>query len=231
MPTAIPGSPQAPFSCAFVRPVRFGVLAGVHLSPEARSVEEEVLARLHPDEAAQARSLKVRRQIEWTGGRLAYRIARGDGSPSWEPLLSGAGGEPIGPSDQAVSLSHKSDLALALVGRRTEGTLGVDLETLGRERLAIASHVLGPEEQEQFKALPGGEQWRHLVSVFSLKEATYKAIYPHVRRYVAFTEARVELGSAPQIELFLREPSVPLRLEADLEFLGDRLIACVRCMA
>lgn len=228
MPTAMLGSPRSPYTAAWVRPVPYGQLAAVHLPPESRQVDPAVLARLHPLEAEEARRQRGRRQVEWAGGRLAYALARGERSQP-QPLLSGAGGEPIGSERESVSLSHKPDLALALVGPRSQGTLGVDLEGLARERLAIASHVLGPEEQEWYEALPSGKKWRYLVSVFALKEATYKAIFPHLRRYVAFAEARVEWVPEPRVELCLREGPVALALEAELAIDGDRVIAMVRC--
>src|SRR5580692_3962889 len=104
------GSPEEPFSLAFVRPSHFGALAGVYLPPEARSVDDRVLARLHPAEALEARLLRGRRQVEWAGGRLAYRYASGQTEGTGEPLLRGPGGEPLGSNEHAVSLSHKPRL-------------------------------------------------------------------------------------------------------------------------
>ena len=63
------------FSQAFSASNAFGRLAGVTL-PEGRDpVPSPVLERLLPQERAHALSLTGRRQIEWVGGRLAFRLA------------------------------------------------------------------------------------------------------------------------------------------------------------
>lgn len=214
----------SPFTTAFVRPSVFGTLAAVHLPDGLDSVSAEVLEALRPEERAHAATLAGRRQIEFTGGRLAWRLAGGQGA-----LLSDTRGQPMvrAPGlSVSVSVSHKNDLALALVGDAAHGTIGIDLEGGGREPLGIASKVLRPEELEALNALPAETQWARLVRCFALKEATYKAIHPYLRRYVSFHEARVTLEPAG-VELFLRE-GPELVLEAALEEVGSRVLALVR---
>lgn len=213
-----------PFSLAFVRPSKFGELAAVHLPGGVEAVTNEILERLHPEERALAATLRGRRQIEFAGGRLAFRALRPDAGP----LGSGERGEPRCPPGLSVSVSHKQDLALALVGRVEDGTLGLDLEGDGRERMTIAERVLRPEELEAVNRLPEAERWPAVLLRFAFKEAAYKAIHPHLQRFVGFQEALVTLGERglAQIEI-LGEPT--LRLEAAWESLrGARILASVR---
>lgn len=216
---------NAPFSLAFSRRCVFGALSATHLPDGVEPVSEDVLGRLHPEERAVAIALRGRRQIEFTGGRIAYRAQQ----PLEGPLLTGADGEPLAPAGLSVSLTHKRDLALALVGEASAGTLGLDLEGDGRERMTIAERVLRPEELASVQALPAAEQWPAVQLRFALKEAAYKAIHPHLRRFVGFQEALVELSDPPTVRIFTRPEEPALALEAAWESLpGTRVLALVR---
>ena len=142
-----------PFSLAFVRPSTFGTIAAIHLPAGVEAVTNAVLERLDPLERALAEKLRGRRQIEFTGGRLAYRALKSDAGP----LASGERGEPHCPPGLSVSVTHKSDLAVALIGDAHHGTVGLDLEGDGRERMTIAHRVLCPEEQAEVESLPAAE--------------------------------------------------------------------------
>jgi enterobactin synthetase component D len=212
------------FSIAWTRQVRFGALAAVPLPAGTEPVEASVLARLEPEERAFALSEHGRRQIEIVGGRLAARAAAGG---SWPALLPGPEREPLPPARWSVSISHKNDLALALVGRAADGTLGIDLEGDARERIAIAERVCRPEEFAEVQALPETERWKNVLVRFAVKEAVYKAVYPHVRHFFGFQAARV--NSAGEVTLFLPPEDPSVRLETELEWLSpQRVLAMVR---
>jgi 4'-phosphopantetheinyl transferase EntD len=217
---------STPFSLAFARPCSFGTLAAVHLPSGVEAVTNDVLDRLDPQERAVAMTLRARRQIEFTGGRLAFRALKPDAAP----LIIGERGEPLCPPGFSVSLTHKDDLALAIVGEAAEGTLGLDLEGDARERMTIANRVLRPEEQAVVAQLPDAdaEKWRAVLLRFAIKEAAYKAIHPHLQRFVGFQEALVVLGAEGEATLsIVTEPG--LVLEACWESLGGpRILALVR---
>ncbi len=212
----------SPFETAFVRESAFGTLAAVHLPEGLAPVPDTVLSRLSAEERAQALTLGGRRQIEFVGGRLAWQRSGGQG-----PLLSSPRGQPLVRAPLSVSITHKNDLAIALVNDAALGTLGVDLEGGGREPLGIASRVLRPEELAHHAALPDSAKWPHLVRCFAVKEATYKAIHPHVERYVSFHEARVSLEPL-SVEMVWAPPNPTLALEVVLEDVGPRVLAMVR---
>ena len=79
------------------------------------------VAALHPDEATFAAGLPVRRQREWVAGRLALRsLVRDHHGIELPPILVDGRGGPSLPADVAASISHKGEVAAALVGRRDQ---------------------------------------------------------------------------------------------------------------
>lgn len=219
---------SAPFDIAWVREVPFGVLAAVPLPAGTEPVPESVLERLYVEERAAVAGERGRRVIELAGGRLAARAAAEALGVPWGPLLSDGERQPVVPAGVTASITHKTDLALALVARADAGLVGVDLEGDGRARLAIASRVCRPEELAEVNALPEAERWPAVLVRFAVKEATYKAVFPHVRHFFGFQAARVAVPSG-EVTLFLPEEDPPVQLETHLEWLTpDRLVAMVR---
>lgn len=217
-----------PFDVAWVQKVRFGVLAAVPLPSGTEPVSVEVLARLHPDERAMVTAEKGRRQIEYAGGRLAAREAARVLGCEWPALLSGAEREPLAPNGLTVSISHKNDLAVALVAHATEGHVGIDLEGDGRNRMTIASKVCRPEELTEVEALPEAERWPAVMVRFAVKEAVYKAVFPMVRHFFGFQAARVEVPGGA-VTLFLPAEDPVVTTETELLWLSpERVLAMVR---
>ncbi len=217
------------FSIAWTRRVRFGALAAVLLPSGTEPVSEAVLSRLAPEERALALEEKGRRQIEVAGGRLAARAAAAMLDAQWPALLSGSEREPLTPPGWSVSISHKTDLALALVGPAHEGTLGIDLEGDARERMTIAERICRPEEFASVQALPETSRWKNVLVRFAVKEAVYKAVFPHVRHFFGFQAAHIDVENAAKVTLFLPPEDPPVELETELEWLSpQRVLAMVR---
>lgn len=165
---------------------------------------------LHPEEQAWATDHAPRRAREFVAGRSALRAALA--AAGWDgahALLPGEQGRPDLPHGFTGSVTHKDGQALA-IARRSTGTqtLGIDSEVLGtRERLAIARKVLTPEELARWGQT---SSWPALLQSFSLKEAIYKALHPHVPRYIGFDEAHID--PALRITMTLREGEGPFEL-------------------
>jgi len=173
-----------------------------------------------------------RRQIELVGGRLAWRAAARElGVGADWPLLPGPERVPLAPSGLTVSLTHKEDLAVALVGAEAQGLVGIDLEGDGRDRSAVASRVCRPEELAEVDALPREARWLSVMVRFAVKEAIYKAIAPQLGRFFGFQAARVDVSSreAVSVTMFL-EPADPVfAIDAELWWLTEqRVLAMVR---
>ncbi len=121
-------------------------------------------------------------------------------------------------------------MALALVARSVNGTLGVDLEIPSSPARDIGEKILRPEEMDWIDSLPVERRWPATLVVFSIKEAIYKALFPHVRRYIGFKEAsvRVNLNEPSDVTLHLANNEGPFNAEARLHWLGDRVVATAR---
>lgn len=219
-----------PFDVAFHHATPHGVLTAVHLPDSQEPVPEHVLAELHPEEAAHARTLRGFRQPSFVGGRIA--LHRAIDQLGWKagPLLPDDRGAPTLPQGLAGSVSHKRTLAIAMASTTLLGTLGVDLEEYGPARPGIASHVLTPRERETIASLAEDRRWIALLLRFSIKESIYKALDPYVRRYVGFHEAEVDLdlqgGAAVRLDLVGGEG--PFVVDARYGWLDGRIFTSTR---
>jgi 4'-phosphopantetheinyl transferase EntD len=218
------------FSVAFHHASPHGVMSAIHIPDTRDPVPDDVLARLPGPEAEYARTLQGFRQVSFVGGRLALHAAAEQIGARPGPVLPDERGAPVLPQGIVGSVSHKRELAAAMVARDATGTLGVDLEDYGPPRLAIAPKVLTPEEVAEIEPLPEDRRWFALLLRFSIKEAIYKALDPFVRRYVAFDEARVTPGldGAARVDLDLAGGEGPFDVDARYEWLRGRIFASVR---
>ena len=224
-----------------------GVLAGVSLPGDRGPVPAEVWARLHSAEQVAAAELRGFRQVEWVGARLAFHAAAAALGAGDGPLLSGPSRAPAAPSGLAVSLTHKRDLAVALVGLAEAGALGIDLEGDGRPHETIAGKVLVASELAAVARAPEGRRWLEVMVRFAVKEAVYKAVQARLGRYVGFDEATVEVAldavatstevpdfarvealTRAGVTMTLARGEVAPRLEAWCEHAGGRVLAAVR---
>ena len=207
-----------------------GVLSAVHIPDSPEPVPEAVLEQLPSAEAELALSLKGYRQTQFVGGRLALRAASAQLGVSPPPLLQTPRGAPVMPRGLVGSVSHKSRLAIAMVSRDDQRTLGVDLEDYAPERLNIAPRVLTEGELDEVRKLQQDRQWIAVLIRFSIKEATYKALDPIVQRYVGFHEAIVtpDLSGGAQVRLALANQEGPFEVDAHYEWLHGQLFTSVR---
>lgn len=228
-PVIDPG-PYAPFAPAFRIALPFGLLAGVHLPPRADPVPHPVLARLHPDERDYARTLGGFRQVQFVGGRLALGDLLGELGLRRVGVLPNEHGAPALSPGFVASVSHKQNLAVALVARGNGVGIGVDLEDTDRHRPGVAARVLRAEELRMVEALPADRQWVETAIRFSVKESVYKALHPFLLRYIGFGEVAVwtEPDGNDRVEPFLRPGEGPFRFEARHAWIGNRVLSMVR---
>jgi phosphopantetheine--protein transferase-like protein len=202
------------------------VIAAVHLPDSPKPVPDEVLAKLTGPEADRARAYGGYRQVQFTGGRLALRAARRQIGAPLGPIPSNDRGAPVLPQGYVGSVSHKRTLAVALVARDRGATLGVDIEDYTPARPAIADRILRPSELASISELPPDRFWTSLLIRFSIKESIYKAIDPHVRRYVKFHEAEVtpDLSGSAKVRMFLEQGEGPFDIQVRYDWLHGRLL-------
>jgi len=180
------------FTVRFQRDATAGVCVGVAL-PDAPG--PSLPRELHPDEAAYAQLLAPARRVGFVGGRVALRAALAAlGARDVGPILATARGAPALPAGFVGSVSHKREVAVAIVAAADDPprtTVGIDVEIPRVFRYDISDRVLTPGERATLGALAEPARAAELLFRFAAKEAIYKALDPWVRRFVAFHEAEI----------------------------------------
>lgn len=140
------------------------------------------LARAVPKRRAEYLAGRVlARQLLAPLGFVDFTLARGeDRAPQWPAGIAGA-------------LSHNSNTALCAVHRESGlGGVGLDVETLLSDERAeeLWGAIVSPTEREALlrEALPFNAL---LTLAFSAKESLFKTLYPQVRCYFDFLDARM----------------------------------------
>ena len=183
-------------------------------------VGADVQVALHPDESALVSDLPEPGRPSFIAGRRALRSALEAAVPALAhaPLLRMPRGGPRLPEGAMGSISHKRTHAIALAAPAASADaletakhgvirrhVGIDLEQrpspdgahIDRSQ-ALARRILTARELEALRALTGVAHLDATLLRFALKEAVYKAIDPHVQRYVRFTEVELDVEAASE---------------------------------
>jgi enterobactin synthetase component D len=210
-----------------------GLCVGLRLptADQARTVDlARELERLAPEERALARDFGPLRLATFIGGRLAARAALAELSVTCDAILPDERGAPLFPPGTRGSISHKDQLAVALVSQADEWTRGVDVELLSGPRVDVSSRVLSAAEARVLANEPDDVRASEVLFRFSAKEALYKALDPHVRRFVAFHEVSVlrDADGKAYFELDLARGEGPFKTELDCWSWQDMLLVTAR---
>jgi enterobactin synthetase component D len=233
-----------PFRLVTEQLLPHGQLAAISMpaassTPMTDETLREGLDRLLPEERALALALALPRRASFVGGRLALRSVLAKVQPGLDttPILRTARGAPLLPPPVVGSVSHKRRLAVALAAVPSPDvqTLGVDLEEVPDEsellRPDLARKILTARERHALAELETSDALAYRVAVrlrFALKEAVYKAIDPHVQRYVRFQEVEVEPSDSGETRVVLSLPEFvgrDITVRAWWTRLGDHLVA------
>ena len=127
-------------------------------------------------------------------GRACARQAIGRLAPdsSAQAIPRGAAGEPVWPSGLTGSITHKDDLAWAVVAYASDTRgIGIDVEAVpAADRTArVSGVVLGPDEEQvgQGTLTPA----ERVALVLSIKESAFKCLYPLVGRRFYYDAMKV----------------------------------------
>jgi 4'-phosphopantetheinyl transferase EntD len=191
-----------------------GRCVGVRLPDMDGVIDALARVALVSEERAFAEHLAPLRRRTWVGGRVALRQALARSGLDSPALLTDARGAPMLPAGIVGSVSHKAQIAVALVSA-TAAPVGVDVELDAPSRTDIASRVLTESESGEVARLDGRMRAREVLLRFSAKEAIYKALDPFVRRYVAFQEVAVTPlpDGRARVQAFLRDGEGPFAID------------------
>ena len=154
-------------------------------------VDEPGAAPIHPAEAALAppRAIPRRHQELAAGRRAARRALALAGCDDPRPILKGDRGQPLWPPGWVGAITHAEEFAAAVVAPRAQSAgVGLDLESLDRKVEQDIARVI---------ALPGEQAWiagdkTRLLTLFSAKEAIFKAMFPLEHVFLDFVEAELQ---------------------------------------
>jgi 4'-phosphopantetheinyl transferase EntD len=176
---------------AFDLELEHGRCIGVRIPGTDDAVHELAGAILLPEERAFAAGLTPLRRRTWVGGRVALREALARRRVEVPSILADDRGAPALPAGVVGSITHKEDLASALVAVEGRARIGVDLELDVARTQDSSARVLTEDELAELAGLDAAARAREVLLRFSAKEALYKALDPFVRRYVGFQEVSV----------------------------------------
>jgi len=108
-------------------------------------------------------------------------------------------GIPLFPSPLKASISHKEGIAICAgtIDQRVR-SLGVDLERIKPTAPELLKKIGTPKEQAEIDPKDSVS----LLTLFSLKEAIYKATYPLLKQRLAFNDAEIALLPSPRLTYF-----------------------------
>jgi 4'-phosphopantetheinyl transferase EntD len=135
-----------------------------------------------------------RRRSHFALGRAAARDALVELGLAPTPIGRGPEREPLWPEGIVGTISHSGDLALAIVGWRSDyAGLGVDIEGFSPGVSARALRLVCTASERVWLACRP-ENWRTVL--FSAKEAVFKALFPIERVWLGFADAELTFDDA-----------------------------------
>ena len=189
---------------------------------------EALVAALHDDERAPLHRFATRRKLTYAGGRYAMRELLRRFQLASRPILTDERGAPILPEGLRGSISHKDEVACALVTRDTTAYYGVDVEGVPGPSDDLASHILTERELAQVSSMSDDQRPLELSLRFSAKESIYKALDPYVRRYVAHREVEVVPKADGTAEVWSAAFPRGLRVDVTWRKYGDFVVTTCR---
>jgi 4'-phosphopantetheinyl transferase EntD len=161
---------------------RVGERSGV---PALYPIEETVLS---------PRAVEQRRVL-FALGRAAARDALAEFGIEGVGIGRGDNGEPLWPAGIVGAISHAGDTAMAIVGRQTDyAGLGLDVEEFQRGLTPRAARLIcRPAEMDW---VDHGAATERLISLFSAKEAVFKALFPIEKVWLGFADAELTWDAA-----------------------------------
>lgn len=134
-----------------------------------------------------------KRCAEYLAGRIVARQAIEQIHGTKPQIGTYKDRSPIWPQGLVGSITHSDRVvAAAVADKRRHRFLGIDFEHWMTGKLAdeLADQILDQHERQLVCGSPMSFE-RGITLIFSAKESFYKAVYPHVKTFFGFDEARV----------------------------------------
>ncbi|WP_439587272.1 4'-phosphopantetheinyl transferase family protein [Hydrogenophaga sp.] len=150
-------------------------------------------AGLWPEEQIAVAHAIPRRQREFAAGRHAARTAMRRLDRPARAIPSHPDRSPCWPEDLIGSISHTTDVCIAVVGTRDRWTsIGIDIESKPGVDEFMWDIICTPDERQQIRAQRPSTRALLATRVFVAKEAFYKWHYPQRRTLLEFQDVSVQ---------------------------------------
>ena len=200
----------------------------------------ELFLQLGIDFPREIQSAVKKRQAEFLAGRFAVQMAiqasgifPGGRTPQ---LPIGQYRAPMWPNNIVGSITHSTSKAMCVIGRSSDiESVGLDIEDIFSEELAadVAAQAHTQRERDILTAqgLPA-----HIATavIFSAKESLFKAVFPFVKDYFGFEEARVCSFDLQENNLvlelspyFAQQHNLPTRYSAFVQIDAEEIATCI----
>lgn len=159
-------------------------------------IEAGVHVLTPPERELIARAVDSRRHEFATGRQLARGLLREFGIADFD-LLRDADRVPSWPPAFVGSISHTKDLCAVAVAQAAHYRgIGIDLEPDEPVGEGLEDRICTPIERARFEGASRDERGRSCRTIFSIKEAVYKAFFPELREFWGFQDVEVEVDLA-----------------------------------
>ena len=149
---------------------------------------------LHPGEEAYVAKAADSRRRDFAAGRFCARAALSRLDRPGMVIAREADGRPVWPEGVVGSITHTAGYAAALVARKSEYLgIGVDAERVGKLTDDLIPLLFGAQEQAWLGTLSPQRRSMAATSLFSAKEAYFKAWSPLTGQPLSFQALHVEM--------------------------------------
>lgn len=133
----------------------------------------------------------LKRKAEFLAGRVVAFYALHHAGCACSTLPIGENRYPVWPEGWFGSISHTDDLAIATVSPSLEANLlGIDVENLiDEDQLETLMPIFVNAEELKLRPIKQLSTQAFATLVFSAKESIFKALYPHIRTYLEFSDS------------------------------------------
>ncbi|MGE0859334.1 MAG: 4'-phosphopantetheinyl transferase [Gammaproteobacteria bacterium] len=158
------------------------------------AVSEAAIDRISEREAAFIAKAALKRKREFATARVLAREAFGQHFAVRDfDFLNAPDRSPLWPAGVTGSVSHSDTRVWIAIADAALGTIGIDGESRAGLERKLWRLILRTEEIEYIENLPSSIRERRALTMFSAKEALYKAQYPRSGRFMGFLALRVHV--------------------------------------
>lgn len=184
-----------------------------------RNYKDEVF----PGEEALLKKSYPLRQRQFEAGRRSARQALAHLGYAPCEILKGALGEPLWPPGLVGSLSHKKNLAVAVVGRKSAvASLGIDIELdrpIPRAPRALIFRRNDREALSDFEYHWPDKNWDTVL--FSCKESALKAFTSEFQKIINIFDISIEKSQASNIVVLSIKNFPSMKYFGVWQFMGE----------